>query len=475
MTVQAELARRPGIRWPEAAGKSVIAWLLAATIALSLFVPAGHDQQRLLQIGCLLIGSAWVLASGRFTTLAASLAPAARWCLALFFMLGAASALLAYSVMHAWLDIAHLMLMLVVAFALAQDMRRDFSRALSILLALIGAACALYFLRILVFCFAALTTHIPPDLFVFAPSFSNFRFLNHVQTVLLPLLILGACLPGARRRAFFLVAACWWSLVYLLEARGTSIALAGGVVLSLALARRKAWPFVRSFLATAALGGLVYGVLFVLLPTLAGMEPFSRGLHVLQRSMENPASNRGVLWQQALDMMAAHPWLGSGPMHFSHEVPSHIQFASPHSWVMQIGAEWGLPALLMLVIVIAFAWRGLLRKGMRLPADDGAGQLLFSAWVVTGCAVLVDGLVSGNMVLPVSQLAIVLFLGMAMGWSGGHEAGQSASPGRAGRAVVCAVIGAAMVQLVAGAYHAAQPSGERADLYRPRYWLRGHF
>jgi hypothetical protein len=114
-------------------------------------------------------------------------------------------------------------------------------------------------------------------------------------------------------------------------------------------------------------------------------------------------------------MMQASPWLGAGPAHFAHygrDLPHGT--AHPHSWLLQIGSEWGLPALLLLCGAVALAMHKLWQ--LRTTTIELKDQTTLAAWLVTGWAILVDGLVSGLIVFPTSQLWIALYLGCAWGW-----------------------------------------------------------
>ena len=79
--------------------------------------------------------------------------------------------------------------------------------------------------------------------------------------------------------------------------------------------------------------------------------------------------------------------------------------AHPHNWPIQIAAEWGIPAtVILLVLIIAVG-----RRIARCPTPV----------VVAGCcaisAALVLGLVDGNLVMPVSQTAFALAVGVVCG------------------------------------------------------------
>jgi hypothetical protein len=186
-------------------------------------------------------------------------------------------------------------------------------------------------------------------------------------------------------------------------------------------------------------------------------------------------------------LIAEHPWLGVGPMHFAH-YSGHLHIAAhPHDWLLQVAAEWGIPALLALLVAVAFGIRALWRAGAQIGQDDAGNQAIFTALLVGAAAILVDGLVSGIFVMPQSQLAIALYLGCAIGWQRtvGPAKPVSAPRGIA-RAAGIACIVVAMAGVVAGAWpeapaklrnEASTPAQQalNADDPWPRLWLTGHF
>jgi O-antigen ligase len=113
-------------------------------------------------------------------------------------------------------------------------------------------------------------------------------------------------------------------------------------------------------------------------------------------------------------MIREDPWLGAGPLHFAHHAQDLQIAAHPHNWPLQIGSEWGLPALLLLCSALALAMRKLWQLRKIVAAKD---QDTLTAWLVTGLAILLDGLVSGLLVMPTSQLWIALYVGCVWGWS----------------------------------------------------------
>uniref|UniRef100_UPI00293D8038 O-antigen ligase family protein n=1 Tax=Janthinobacterium sp. TaxID=1871054 RepID=UPI00293D8038 len=388
---------------------------LSGVLLLGHFLPPGHDAQRLLQLALLLVFGVALPLRGAWIAAVAAMPPA----LLVFFVLGLVSSLRAYSPRHAGYELSSLLLLLALALCVAQEMRRDYERALLWVLRLCAAACLLYSCQVLsVYCFSLLSG-LQATIEDFAPGFSNYRFLNHAQTVSLPLLVLLAVLdrPAGKARPLWLgLAGFWWALLMLFGARGSIIGLLGAGLAVALLRRRHARALCATLCLTAALGALIYAVFFAALPLALGMQPFGALQDLAQRTAVDAGSGRMPLWRAASGLIAAHPWLGAGPLHFAHYAVDKGA-AHPHDWVLQIGAEWGLPALLCLCLAILSAARALLDKVAALAPEDARNHSIGAAWIWIGGAVLVDGLVSGLIVMPLSQLMIALYLGCALAWT----------------------------------------------------------
>lgn len=168
-------------------------------------------------------------------------------------------------------------------------------------------------------------------------------------------------------------------------------------------------------MAFAGVAGLVaYLFFYVAVPLMLDMEPFGLFISSVDRTAENPASGRLLLWARAMEMIQANPWLGGAPAHFAHYGRDIPYGAHPHSWVLQIGSEWGIPALLLLSGALALT---MLRLWQLRKTISTGNQDTLTALLVAGLAILVDGLVSGLIVIPTSQLWIALYVGCAWGWT----------------------------------------------------------
>ena len=400
--------------------------LVIVAMAAGFLWSSGHDDQRCAELVLLAILAPFMLAGAGAAGQIAALSRPARWCLGAFFVLGAASAMTSFSFRHAVYEWAMLLLLLLAASLLATELSRAGASGLKTVLHCVGGVGILYSLRILLLYAAALASGVQADIHALAIGFSNARFFNHAQTALLPLIVL-LYLQAPKRQAWrpvwFALAAFWWSFLFLSEARATVLALGAGCAVAFAVRRAHARSFLKAMALTALAGAVVYALAFILLPVLAGLQPYNSAMDVLQRTAADPASRRTLLWELAFKLIAAHPWLGVGPQHFAHEGATLSWGAHPHNFILQIGAEWGVPALLCLLGAIGIGMRGLVRSGARVAPADLSGQQTLAVLLATGAAILVDGLFSGVIVMPQSQMAIVLYLGCAAGWVRSLEAG----------------------------------------------------
>jgi O-antigen ligase len=458
-------------------------------MAVGFMLSSGHDDQRCVQLLLLALLVPFMLLRTGIADQIAWMGRPAQTCIGAFFALGAISALGAFSLRHAVYEWSMLLLLLLVAALLAAELARAGNAGLQTALRWVLAIGILYTLRIAVWYGASLASGITIHPYELTVGFSNVRFFNHVQTVLLPLAVLlymQAHKGSFWRRASFVLAACWWALLFVTQARASILGLGAGCVFAFAVRRGDARSFLKAMALTALAGVAVYVLVFMLLPLLAGLHAFSSATDVVQRTAADPTSRRNLLWELALKLIAAHPLLGVGPHHFAHEGVSLSWGAHPHNFVMQIGAEWGLPALLCLLGAISIGMRALIRSGNRIAPADLCGQQTLTVMLATGIAILVDGLFSGVIVMPQSQMAIVLYLGCAAGWVRSLDKGAAPGAGKplrwlsSGLAVValCGLAYAVAPSVAEHATHAALTPAEKAanpSTHWPRIWEAGYF
>lgn len=246
------------------------------------------------------------------------------------------------------------------------------------------------------------------------PGFSNVRFFGHIQTMLLPFLVLPALLWGRglwQRALLLAVPAFWWMLAIASGTRGSWVALFIGAMTAVFLGGTAGKRWFRFQLVALFAGSIGYVILIIGLPGLLSQS----GSFIYREQDLISLSGRGRLWQLSLDLVMAHPWLGIGPMHFAHRLS--VIASHPHNVVLQWMAEWGVPAMLLLVTVIA---RAIVTFSERVWQRCQAGftthiQLINVALLSSLTGAAAQAMVDGVMVMPISQILIVLLGGWAWG------------------------------------------------------------
>jgi O-antigen ligase len=465
------------------------AYLIALIVVLGInFLSRnGHDEQRIHEIAFLL-ATGLVLAFTRSAALMEFFgATRGGRALALFFVYGAASTTMAYAPGYARVEVALFLLLLATALAIAEQIQRGGIPLMRAALQVLGCAAVLHAVRIVVnYCASfVLETHLEP--LDFAPGFSNIRFFNHTQTVLLPLLVLLYCLTptGTRLRYLWLsLVSLWWLSIFATTGRGSLMGLAAGVIFAAIVLRRSALSYLKPFALAFASGIAMYVVFLTIVPILTGGDSFGAFGYALERSKSDPSTSRFQIWGNAFELIRQHRWFGCGPMHFAHDGLRFRAGAHPHDWVLQIAAEWGLPALLLLGFAVFRGVRALVRSRAAMSSIEN-GNVVLAALLVSGAAVLVDGLVSGLIVMPQSQLAIALYLGFAIAWVRMSAPAQPLprATGGAIRLANVIVLSVALASLVAGTYvdivdvmHDGTPNAAaNRGLRWPRLWELGFF
>jgi len=391
--------------------------LLCCALLSNFLLMYGHDRQRLLEVGVLAVMA--IVSLLRPAGMATAFSSHGGKPLAAFLVLGLVGSIQAFSPSHALFEVSILFLLYMFALQVAREIELAGITLMLRLVQGVAVICFLHSVKFWVAYVTGLAIGAPLEADIFYIGFSNMRFFNHTQTPILPLLILLCCITPSTSRLRWLwwsLAAYWWMALFAVSGRGTLVGMVGGCIAVALLRRRLAIPYIKTAAISAALGLLAYAVFLVAIPVLNGGTAFGAFAAVIERTAADPTSSRLVLWQRATDLILAHPWLGVGPMHFAHAAGDLHTGAHPHDWIMQIASEWGIPAFLCLCTALAMAGRGLLRAGRGLAREDRPNQAICSALLAGGVTILVDGLVSGLFVMPQSQLAIVLYLGCAIGW-----------------------------------------------------------
>ena len=244
-------------------------------------------------------------------------------------------------------------------------------------------------------------------------GFTNIRSFNQFQLWTLGLITLPLLTVDFKsthtRKWLHLALACWWILLFYSASRGAILSLSLGIFITAMIYRKLAWPFIRLQLAYIAAGFLGYHVLFQLIPYLRGSAI------VTGTVMRDSTSDRLELWSQCLNLIQNHPVFGVGPMHFAWYSNTN---AHPHNSVLQIIAEWGLPAALLILAIAGYGLIGWLKKfniGSLLhksSLDCNLAIALFFSAVTSFVYSLVDGVI----VMPISQVLMFTIIGLMIGY-----------------------------------------------------------
>ncbi len=389
-----------------------LAWLgyLIATANFSFTRLFSYDEQRLGQL--LLLALTILLCGARLLNQPLSrLRMATRLLLAIYFALGllatAQAALLRWAGMEWALNYLLCFALLTLAGCrIEADEKADRWLIFGVTLPI-----PVYIAGVLAAYLAALAGSAPYNQWLLFHNFSNARFLGQWMTLTLPLL---ALLPQLFQRtlhryAAWSLLATWWALLLATGTRGSLFGLAGGAILGL-LAGRSFLSLIKTQVKGLLLGLLGYAVFFLAVPKILWHELPSMG------ASDNLAraglSGRNYLWSEAWHFIVAHPWLGIGPMQFAaHPNPYG---AHPHDFILLYAAEWGVPAAVILLVLLARAYLGWI-SCLRTDRIEGfPGQLSMALlWSISAC--LTQGLVDGTTVTPYSQTLLVALAGWGLG------------------------------------------------------------
>jgi hypothetical protein len=118
---------------------------------------------------------------------------------------------------------------------------------------------------------------------------------------------------------------------------------------------------------------------------------------------------RWIMWRSSLELSMQNPWFGIGPHHFSH----YMKAGHPHMSLLQLLVEYGWPFFLLLMSLMIWgfvSWcRGVLS---RVNKYTQIRDIALTAAIVSGFS---HSLVSGIIVMPLSQIMLVLIVGWMIG------------------------------------------------------------
>jgi hypothetical protein len=452
-----------------------------------------YDTKRLLEIGLLLVGAFCAAGVPRlragWTATFQALPRTARWGLGAVLALGIASALTAPMPRYGLLEVAHLSLLFSLGLVAASLCRTHPVRFVQGLLAAVGAGAVLY---VVVIFGTNYVQHLVGNTKLWPGGeigYGNRRFFNHVQAWSLPLLVLPALIPSLRRipgmcAGVCALTACWWMLLWASNGRGIVLSMVIALAGIALIFRKKAWPWVKWQLAAGAGGGLLYGLFFQVIAT-DNSSLVKRTSHLADKLEAGHRYGRFIDWQHAAEAMAQTPWLGLGPMHTAY-YPNEL-WPTTHNAVLTFFFEWGaLVGIFMLGMALwgLWAWG---RQSRQREAAQSDGPWLRAARIALTGSILAAGAnatVSGVIVMPASQVMMVLVLGGALGLYLPHHTPSASTriSGAQWALIVFLMVSAGVLvwaispDVFSLSERFAEWVFEKETLWlQPRYWSPGNF
>ncbi len=311
-----------------------------------------------------------------------------------FFALGVVSTLQAALPKYAFLEIGLMALLFFFTLSIAAEttlQEKTSGRIVWLIFSAIGFYCIAFYANLF----------LPYGNNTFSPGFSNLRFLAQFQAWTLPLvtlpLYLKAEVRGWQRGLILSVATLWWGIAFFNSAKGLAIALGVSTLLiGLLMQDRstRSWLLLQFKVLAAGLA------LYLILSAVTSVGGYLTGI-------EGSVGSRLTLWQQSFEFVRQHPLLGIGPLHLANHY--NALGAHPHNSLLQLAAEWGVPAMLIVLALFIWGFGSWLKgcSGRQTPMD-----IALSVSLATGA---VYSLASGILVMPLSQIAMTLVVGLALG------------------------------------------------------------
>lgn len=303
----------------------------------------------------------------------------------------------------------------VILGGLVLVMQGGGSRYIEVFVSVAAVACFLYgAMSVNVYLFALVDGQ--ADLSGLIPwGFVNIRYWSHVATWLLPVLPLAVLVgPLGKFRLWRTIVAAgaglWWWIILLSTSRGSILGVVSGVFLATLLFGRQSWPWLRQFTIYLLIGGVLWLLLSVLVPSLliGGAE---------LRSVHAASSGRVPLFLEAWQMSLQHFPLGMGPQSWlthdllTTEYSESSKFGHPHNMYLMWAAEYGwLLILLLLMLALQLTLLLLRRRAALLGEGNKEGILRLSGITASVVGALMHAGVSAVFIAPGSMLIGLLVL-----------------------------------------------------------------
>lgn len=242
-------------------------------------------------------------------------------------------------------------------------------------------------------------------------GFSSIRSFNQYQLWTIGLITLPILAFNIKQTTkFWLTVAltCWWVLLFYSASRGVLLAWLVGMLTTTYAYKKLAKPFLRLQLLSISTGFIAYYAIFKLLPTLLKQNI------VTNTVLRKTVSDRTELWDTCYKLIDSHPFVGVGPMHY---FAYNSNSTHPHNSVLQLAAEWGLPATFIMVGIAVTGFYCWFKKfncnsiSLQPKLDSNFIVILFFTIITNAAYSLVDGVI----VTPISQVLMFTIIGLMIG------------------------------------------------------------
>lgn len=254
-------------------------------------------------------------------------------------------------------------------------------------------------------------------------GFSNIRLFQQYQLWTLGLIclpLLAFDLKKNTRLWLYFALTCWWVLLFYAASRGVILSWIAAMMMTALIYKKLAWPFLRIQLTTAFAGLCAYQALFKMIPSwiastsIVATNVAASNAIITNTIFRNTVSDRIDLWKVASVMVSNFPFLGVGPMHF---YLYNTFGAHPHNSVIQVAAEWGLPATVIMLAILGYGFYYWVKKfnANKLKAETQLNSCLAMILFFTIIANAAYSLVDGVIVMPISQVLMFTMIGLMIG------------------------------------------------------------
>jgi putative inorganic carbon (hco3(-)) transporter len=257
------------------------------------------------------------------------------------------------------------------------------------------------------------TLHWPYPFF----GFSNIRLFQQYQLWSLGLICLPLLTNDIKhniRRWLYVALALWWVLLFYAASRGVDLSWIIAVLATLMIFGRLAWPLLRLQLITSLSGLLSYFLLFKVIPRLLSSNTETQGSIITSTIFRSTTDDRIALWKAAFNMIKESPVLGVGPMNFYWHTSAGTH---PHNSVLQLAAEFGLPATFIILGITSYGLYCWFKK-FKPKEIKNASNTEINLTVILFFTIFANGaysLVEGVIVMPISQTLMFTVIGLMLG------------------------------------------------------------